>query len=88
MSQLISDSPSVTEMKLQKMEPWPVEEFEKQFDLDHLPAKSRKHALKVFQKRIKIFCRHEMDISCAMDIKMDIEIGNTKPHIKSTTQFH
>ncbi len=39
MSQLITDSPSVTEMKLQKMEPWPLNEFEKQFDLQHLPQK-------------------------------------------------
>jgi hypothetical protein len=56
MSQLITDSPSVTEMKLQKMEPWPLDEFEKQFDLQHLPQKIQKHALKVFKKRIKIFC--------------------------------
>ncbi len=27
MSQLITDSPSVTEMKLQKTEPWPLDEF-------------------------------------------------------------
>ena len=61
MSQLITDSPSVTEMKLQKTEPWPLNEFEKQFDLQHLPQKSQKHALKVFKKKINIFCRHEMD---------------------------
>jgi hypothetical protein len=56
MSQLITDSPSVTEMKLQKTEPWPLNEFEKQFDLQHLPQKSQKHALKVFKKKINIFC--------------------------------
>ena len=61
MSQLITDSPSVTEMKLQKTEPWPLNEFEKQFDLQHLPQKIQKHALKVFKKKINIFCRHEMD---------------------------
>ncbi len=65
MSQLITNSPSVTEMKLQKTEPWPLDEFEKQFDLQHLPQKSQKHALKVFKKKINIFCRHEMDIGCA-----------------------
>ncbi len=36
-------------------------EFEQQFDLQHLPQKSQKHALKVFKKKINIFCRHEMD---------------------------
>ncbi len=82
MSQLISDSPSVTEMRLQKMEPWPLDEFEKQFDLQHLPHKMQKHALKNFKKRIKIFCRHEMDIGCANDVEMDIEIDSTKPQIQ------
>jgi hypothetical protein len=33
MSQLITNSPSVMEMKLQNTEPWPLNEFEKQFDL-------------------------------------------------------
>jgi len=51
MSQLITDSPSVTEMKLQKMEPWPLDKFEKQFDLQHLPQKTQKHALKVFKEK-------------------------------------
>ncbi len=82
MSQLITDSPSVTEMKLQKTEPWPLNEFEKQFDLQHLPQKSQKHALKVFKKKINIFCRHEMDIGCANDIEMDIEIDSSKPRIQ------
>jgi hypothetical protein len=36
MSQLITDSPSVMEMKLRKMEPWPLDEFEKQFDLQSI----------------------------------------------------
>ncbi len=40
MSQVIKDSPSVTEMKLQKTNPWKDQEFEQQFDLDHLPSKS------------------------------------------------
>jgi hypothetical protein len=82
MSQLITDSPSVTEIKLQKTEPWAFDEFEKQLDLRHLPQKIQKHALKVFKRRIKIFCRHEMDIGCANDIKMDIEIDITKPRIQ------
>jgi hypothetical protein len=82
MSQLITDSPSVTEMKLQKTEPWPLDEFEKQFDLQHLPQKSQRHALKVFEKKINIFCRHEMDIGCANNIEMDIEIDSTKPRIQ------
>ncbi len=46
MSQVIKDSPSVTEMKLQKMNPWTDQEFEQQFDLDHLPSKSKKHVIK------------------------------------------
>jgi len=82
MSQLISDSPSVTEMRLQKMEPWPLDEFEKQFNLQHLPHKTQKHALKNIKKRIKIFCQHEMDIGCANDVEMDIEIDSTKPQIQ------
>jgi hypothetical protein len=55
MSQLIKDAPSVTEMKLWKTEPWKDQEFEKQFDLDHLPSQSRKHALKVLKKHLEIF---------------------------------
>jgi hypothetical protein len=82
MSQLISGSPSVTEMKLQKTEPWPIEEFEKQFDSQHLPQKIQKHAFKVFKKRKKNFCRHEMDIGCANDIEMDMEIDSSKPRIQ------
>ena len=69
-------------MKLQKTEPWPLNEFEQQFDLQHLPQKSQKHALKVFKKKINIFCRHEMDIGCANDIEMDIEIDSSKPRIQ------
>jgi hypothetical protein len=55
MSQVIKDSQSVTEMKLQKMNPWTDQEFEQQFNLDHLPLKSRKHAIKTFTKHIDIF---------------------------------
>ncbi len=68
MSQLITDSPSVMEMKLRKMEPWPLDEFEKQFDLQHLPQKTQKHTLKIFKKQINIFCWHEMNIGCANDV--------------------
>jgi hypothetical protein len=80
MSQVIKDSPSVTEMKLQKTNPWKDQEFEQQFD--HLPSKSKKHAIKTFKKHIDIFSRHEMDIGCATDIEMDIEIDNSKPRIQ------
>jgi hypothetical protein len=73
LSQLITNSPSVTEMKLQKMEPLPLNEFEK---------KIQKPALKIFKKRIKTFYRHEMDIGCANDVKMDIEIDSMKPRIQ------
>ncbi len=38
-------------MKLQKTEPWPIDKFEKQFDLEHFPQKVRKHALKEFKKK-------------------------------------
>jgi len=82
MSQLIKDAPSVTEMKLQKTEPWKEQEFENQFDLDHLPSQGRKHAMKVFKKHLEIFSRHEMDIGCATDVEMDIEIDNSKPQIQ------
>jgi hypothetical protein len=85
MSQIIKDSPSVTEMKLQKMNPWTDQKFEQQFDLDHLPLKSRKHAIKTFKKHIDIFSRHEMDIGCATDIEMNIEIDNSKPRIQNST---
>jgi hypothetical protein len=82
MSQLISESPSVTEMRLQKMEPWPLDEFEKQFDLQHLPHKIQKHALKNFKKRITIFCRHEMDIGSKVQgfyfIQVFVYYGHTK----------
>jgi hypothetical protein len=70
-------------MKLQKTEPWPLDEFEKQFDLQHLPQKSQKHALKVFKKEINNFCQHEMVIGCAKNIKMDIEIDSSKPRIQT-----
>ena len=42
MSQLISDSPFVTGMKTLKTEPWPIDKFKKQFDLEHLPSKNSK----------------------------------------------
>jgi hypothetical protein len=87
MSQVIKDSPSETEMKLQRKNPWKDQEFEQQFDLDHLPAKSKKHAIKTFKKHIDIFSRHEMDIGCATDIEMDIEIDNSKPGYRSITLF-
>jgi len=87
MSQLIKDSPSVTEMKLQKMGPWKDQEFEKQFDLDHLPAKNKKHAIKIFKKHIDIFSRHKMDIGCGTDIEMDIEINSSKPRIQKYYQL-
>jgi hypothetical protein len=52
-----------------------------------LPSKSRKHAIKTFKKHINIFSRHEMDIGCAMDIEMDIEIDNYKPRIQKYYPF-
>jgi hypothetical protein len=82
MSQVIKDTPSVTEMKLQKTNPWTDQELEQQFDLDHLPLKSRKQTIKTFKKHIDIFSRHEMDIGCATDVEMDIEIDNSKPKIQ------
>ncbi len=70
-------------MKLLKTEPWPLDEFERQFDLQHLPQKSRRHVLKVCKKKINIFCQHEMVIGCANNIKMDIEIDSSKPRIQN-----
>jgi hypothetical protein len=55
MSQAIKDSPSVTEMKLLKTNPWTDQEFEQQFDLDNLPFKSRKHAIKTFKNTLTFF---------------------------------
>jgi hypothetical protein len=81
MSQEIKDSPSVTEMKLKKTNPWTDQGFEQQFNSDHLPSKSRKHAIKTFKKHIDIFSRHEMDIGCAIYIKIDNEIDNLKARI-------
>jgi hypothetical protein len=87
MSQLTTDSPSVTEMKLQKTEPWLFNAFEKQFDLQHLPQKSQKPALKVFKKKINIFCQRKMDIGSASDIKINIEIDSSKPRIQKYYPF-
>jgi hypothetical protein len=85
LSQLITDSPSVTEMKLQKIEPWPLGEFEKQFDLQHLPQKTQKHALKGFKKRIKIFCRHEI---VPMTSKWTLRLKAQNPAFKNSKITH
>ena len=82
MSSYIENSPSITEMSFKNVRPWSEEEFEAQFDLDHLSPRERQKVLQVLHKYRHIFSRHEMDIGCASNIEMEIEVDNSKPRIQ------
>ena len=85
MSQLITDSPSVTEMKLQKTEPWPLNEFEKQFDLQHLPQKSQKHALKVLKRKLTFFADMKWTLGVQMISRWISRLIAPNPESKNIT---
>ena len=82
MSSYIEKSPSVTEMSLRDVTPITEKEFEKQFDLKHLPIFAQKHAKRIFHKNKTVFSKHEMDLGCSKNVEMDIEIDKTKPRIQ------
>ncbi len=42
MSQLIEDAPTITELELKNVEPYPEQKFEDLFKRDHLPAHHKK----------------------------------------------
>ena len=82
MSSYIEKTPSITEMSLKNIKPFSEKEFEKQFDIDHLPPNARKQAKRIFYKNKNVFSKHEMDLGCSENVEMDIEIDHTKPRIQ------
>ncbi len=54
MSQLIEDAPTITELELKNVEPYPEQKFEDLFKLDHLPAHHKKLAKRIFKKHKKL----------------------------------
>jgi hypothetical protein len=86
MSQLIKDAPTITELELKNVEPYPEQKFEDLFKLDHLPAHHKKLAERIFKKHKKTFSKHDQDIGRVNCIKMDIQIDETKPQIQNIFQ--
>ena len=82
MSQLIEDAPTLTELELKNVEPYPEQKFEDLFKLDHLPAHHKKLAKRIFKKNKKTFIKHDQDIGRVNCIEMDIQIDKTKPRIQ------
>jgi hypothetical protein len=74
MSQLISDSPSVTEMRLQKTEKWPLDEFQKQFDVQHLPHNIQKHAFKISKRELKFSANMKWILVAPMMLKWTLRL--------------
>ena len=82
MSQLIEDAPTITELELKNVEPYPEQKFEDLFKLDHLPSHHKKLAKRIFKKHKKTFSKHDQDIGRVNCIEMDIQIDETKPRIQ------
>ena len=78
MTGYIENKPSTTEMSLKDTKGWGDDEFEQQFDLQHLPYKDRIRVLQTLWKHEPIFSRHEMDIGMAPNIEMEIEVDRER----------
>jgi len=82
MTGYIENKPSVTEMSYKSTKGWTDNEFDDQFDLDHLSAVDKEHTLQILWKYRDVFSRHEMDIGLASNVEMEIEVDNNKPRIQ------
>ena len=82
MTQEVEQKASLTEMYLKSTIPIRDEDFESQFDLDHLSPKMKKIALKIFRQNIQAFSKHACDIDQAKHIEMDIPLLTDQPHIQ------
>jgi len=82
MSHLIEEAPTITELELKNVEPYPEQRFEDLFKLDHLPSHQKKIAKKVIKKHKLAFSKHDQDIGKVNCIEMDIQIDETKPRIQ------
>jgi hypothetical protein len=82
MSSFIEKTPSITEISYKNIKPFDDTDFEKQFDLKHLPRHIRRQALRIFNKNKQVFSKHEMDLGCSQNLQMEIEVDITKPRIQ------
>jgi len=82
MTKQVEDKAALTKMELQSVVEIPDSLFEKQFQIDHLPAKERELAIKIFRQTKAAFSRHAFDLGKAKDIKMSIPITTNQPHIQ------
>ena len=85
MTKEVEERAALTELYLQDVTPFDDNEFEKQFDLAHIPLKQRTWAMQMFRRRRDVFSRHACDLGCARDIEMKIEPISDVPHIQKYT---
>jgi len=84
MSHLIEESPTLTEMELKNIQPFNEKDFPKQFKLDHLKNHDKRAALRMLMAHKDAFSKHDLDLGCANNIEMDIQvmIDDHKPKIQ------
>ena len=82
MTQEVEQKASLTEMYLKSTVPVKDEDFEDQFDLDHMKPAMKKFALKIFRQNIQAFSKHACDIGKAKHIEMDIPLLTDQPHVQ------
>ena len=82
MSYLIEEAPAITELELKNVQPYPEQDFEDLFKLEHLPKRLRKLAIKILKSHKPVFSTHDQDIGKVNCIEMDIQIDETKPRIQ------
>ena len=78
MTGYIENAPSVTEMSYKNTKGWSDDDFDGQFDLNHLNPTDREQTLQVLWNHKQIFSRHEMDIGLAPNIEMEIEVDRER----------
>ena len=82
MSYLIEEAPTITELQLKNVEPYPEHKFEDLFQLQHLSKVDRRTAARILRQHKPCFSTHDQDIGKVNCMEMDIQIDETKPRIQ------
>ena len=82
MTKVVEDRAALTELYLKSTKPVADEDFEAQFNVQHLKKQDRITALQMFRKHKKAFSQHACDLGKASKITMNIPVTTEEPHIQ------
>ena len=61
-SYLIEEAPAITKLELKNVQPYPEQDFQDLFKLEHLPKRLKKLAIQILKNHKPVFSTHNQDI--------------------------